>query len=481
MRPPHTVIVGAGVAGLTAGVRLAAAGRRVLVLEARSRLGGRATAFADRVTGAEVDNGQHVLFGCYRETLDLLRTIGAEGNVRIQPTLTVPFIDLRRRKTWLRCPDLPPPLHLLGGLMEWDALRWRDRRAAARVWRAVNRARASGLTLRQAQGAPSSSKDGLQGRDAFASRHSAFGIGPALSVREWLVSLRQTGRLRDFLWEPLAVAALNEPPEIGSAAAFAEVLALMFGGEARNSAVVMPRVPLDQMYAAPARAFIEARSGQVRLNALAKVIADDASVKAVRVGDETIPCDAVVSTVPWNSFATLFVEMPGALRDTAAAAARVISRPIVTANLWYDRLVMDDEFVGLPNATIQFVFEKGRDASHLSCIVSGAMELVDRSSDEIIAIARADVEDRLPRARRAGFVRGAVVRERHATFSTAQPDVPRPATRTPVPGLFLAGDWIDTGLPGTIEGAARSGALAARAVLAWYERKEETSHMKEET
>lgn len=431
---PDVVVVGAGVAGLTAGVRLAEAGRRVLVLEARPRLGGRATAFVDRVTGELVDNGQHVLFGCYHETIDLLRTIGAEGNIRIQSSLDVPYIDVRRRKTRLRCPDLPPPLHLLGGLADWDALRWRDRWAAVRVWRAVGRLRASGFRLEG-------------------------------SVREWLLSLGQTRRLREFLWEPLAVAALNEPPEMASARAFAEVLSLMFRGDARNAAVAMPRVPLDRMYAEPARAYIERHGGIVRVNARATVLADAGGVKGVRVGEETVVCDTVVCTVPWNTFATLFDELPAGLRGTAATAARIASRPIVTANLWYDRLVTDEEFVALPNATIQFVFEKGLHASHLSCIVSGAIGLVDRPNEELIAIARGDVEERLPRARQARFLRGAIVRERHATFSTAQPELQRPGTRTAVPGLFLAGDWIDTGLPGTIEGAARSGRLAAQGVL----------------
>jgi zeta-carotene desaturase len=445
------VVIGGGVAGLTAAVRLAEAGRRVLVLEARPRLGGRATAFDDKTSGTPLDNGQHVMFGCYHEMLDLLRTIGAEDNVRIQPTLDVPFVDLRRRKTRLHCLDLPSPLHLLGGLLEWDALRWRDRWAAARVWRAVRRVQR--LAAQKARG---------EGGSGFRDQGT-------LSVRDWLLELRQTRRLRDMLWEPLAVAALNEPPELASARVFAEVLALMFTGGPRNSAIVLPRVPLDRMYAEPARAFIEARGGVVRLNALAKVVADDSGVTGVRVGDESIPCRTVVSTVPWNTFATLFDAVPQGLRETARAAARIVSRPIVTANLWYDRLVTDEDFVGFPNATIQWVFEKGLHASHLSCIVSGAIELVDRSNEEILAVARADVEDRLPGARGAKFLRGVIVRERHATFSTAQPELRRPAPTTAVPGLFLAGDWIDTGLPGTIEGAARSGRLAANAVLEKYD------------
>jgi uncharacterized protein with NAD-binding domain and iron-sulfur cluster len=150
----------------------------------------------------------------------------------------------------------------------------------------------------------------------------------------------------------------------------------------------------------------------------------------------------------------------------AAVASRLRSRPIVTVNLWYDRPVIDAPFVGMPGGTIQWVFDKGGDPGcHLSLTVSGAAALVDRANDDILAIAIDDVEKRLPRARSAKRVHGTVVRERHATFSTLNPGLARPGTATSVQGLFLAGDWIDTGLPGTIEGAVRSGNRAADAAL----------------
>src|SRR5215510_15676733 len=118
------IVIGAGFAGLSAAVRLVREGARVLVLEARGRLGGRATAFADRETGELVDNGQHVLLGCYTETLAFLREIGASGNVRIEPRLRVTMIDRAGRRSRLECPTLPSPLHLLAGIVEWEALTW---------------------------------------------------------------------------------------------------------------------------------------------------------------------------------------------------------------------------------------------------------------------------------------------------------------------------------------------------------------------
>src|SRR5258708_1059473 len=121
------IVIGAGFAGLSAATRLAGAGIRVLVLEARSRLGGRATAYPDRESGEFVDNGQHVLLGCYRETFAFLSTIEALDHVRLQPQLAITIIDRSGRRSRLVCPELPAPLHLLAGVLDWDALSWSDR------------------------------------------------------------------------------------------------------------------------------------------------------------------------------------------------------------------------------------------------------------------------------------------------------------------------------------------------------------------
>ena len=447
MAAPDVIVVGAGFAGLSAATRVAGSGARVLVLDARPQLGGRATAFVDRVSGELVDNGQHVLFGCYRETLQFLERIGAEDNVRRQTSLAVPYIDLMGRRSELRCPPLPPPLHLLAAVLDWDAMPWRERLSVLRMAGPLRKAR------RELQ-----------------SRGRVLVSPPGLTVSDWLREHRQGPKLRTWLWEPLAIAALNQPPETASAAAFVRVLAEMFGPDPAAAALVLPTRPLHMMYAEPARTFIESRGGSVRTNALARLSLDGDAVDGVEVRGEAIACSQVVCAVPWFALKSVFGGAPPAvMREIVSAADATGSMPIVTVNLWYDRKVMDDAFVGLPGRAMQWVFDKriafGAEASHLSLVASGAETLVHDDAVALIARAAREVAEALPGARKATLLRGTVIREKRATFSLAPGQPPRPGVTTPIAGLFLAGDWIDTGLPGTIESAVVSGHMAARAVL----------------
>jgi zeta-carotene desaturase len=438
-------VIGAGFAGLSAAVRLAKAGARVLVLEARSRLGGRATAFPDRDTGQIVDNGQHVLLGCYTETFAFLDEIGAAERVSRQPQLAVTMIDERGRRSKLDCPLLPPPLHLLAGVFEWDALTWADRLSVLRMI----------APLRLA-------------RQALAPGARAIAASPGETVENWLVRNGQTARLRSMLWEPLALAALNQRPDRAAAPVFARVLAEMFGPDPKAASIALPNAPLNEMYAEPARLYIEQRGGSVRTGATATVQVTGGGVAAASNG-ETWSVQAIISAVPWHALGDLLQGETSALGPTLARASATASCPIVTVNLWFDRPVLDEPFVGLPGRTLQWAFAKGAAANggkaHVSLVSSGADLLLARTNEELTAAAHQQLLDALPSARGAGLVAAGVIREPRATFSLAPGQPERPATVTPVPGFYLAGDWIATGLPATIESAVRSGHRAADAAI----------------
>jgi len=455
------VIIGAGFAGLSAAVRLTQSGARVLVLEARARLGGRATAFQDRETGETVDNGQHILVGCYHDTFAFLDTIGAAAHVRVQPQLAITMIDRSGRASRLAIPALPPPIHLLAGVFDWDVLSWRDRLSLLGMLRPLQNAQ------RELRG------DG-----------SAKAASPGETVENWLIRNGQTPRLREMLWTPLALAALNQHPGRAAAPPFARVLAEMFGPEPRAAALALPIRPLHEMYAEPAREYIESRGGRVAAGVMAKVSTHGERVGDVLGGNERWSPHAVISAVPWFALRDLFDDVPKALSGIVADADRMAASPIVTVNLWFDRPVLDEPFVGLPGRVMQWAFNKTalftpgpedpadnrrpeepvhtRDERWLvSLVSSGADAILRAANEELIATAHGELLDAIPRVRDARLLRATVVREPRATFSLAPGQPARPVTETPLRGFLLAGDWIDTGLPATIESAVRSGHRAA--------------------
>jgi zeta-carotene desaturase len=237
------------------------------------------------------------------------------------------------------------------------------------------------------------------------------------------------------------------------------------------------------MYAIPARTFIERHGGDVRTNSPARILVTDRSGASlsgspggptgsaprvlVSVRDEEFLAPTVICAVPWYALSDVFPGHPSPIGDTLDAADATDASSIVTVNLWFDRIVTEHAVVGLPGRTMQWVFDKrrvfGEQASHLSLVSSGADAVVSRTNEELIALAVSEVNQALPSARSATVRRAVVVREKRATFSVAPGQPRRPVTHTALPGLLLAGDWIDTGLPATIESAARSGHMAAAA------------------
>jgi squalene-associated FAD-dependent desaturase len=353
----------------------------------------------------------------------------------MQPALTLDIIDDAGAVSRLACPRLPAPLNLLVGLWRWRAIRLPDRLAALRM---------------AIRGVPR----------------------PDETVRAWLIRIGQTPRLIALLWEPLAVAALNQSIDTAAASSFATVIDRILARRAASS-LGLAAAPLTDLYAVPARAFVEARGGTVRTGRAAVIGAWPAASLSVRSGDHEIWPRAVICAVPWFGLRAAFWPEPPPLAAVFDAADKTPASPIVTVNLWFDRPVMDTTFMGLPGRTMHWVFDKGRvfggTASHLSLVSSGAESVAGKSNEELTALALAELKSACPGVREAVLRRSVVVRERKATFSVAPGVPPRPGVRTAIPGLYLAGDWIGNDLPATIEGAVTSGHAAAREAARYLE------------
>lgn len=443
----HVVVIGAGFAGLSAAVALADAGCRVTVFERAPRGGGRASVFVDRVSGERIDNGQHVLFGCYRETYEFLHRIGSADRAPLQASLSLAMTRPDGTLHTLNCPAITPPWHLIAGVMRWGALSVGDRLSALRMGRVIRQARRHGPAA------------------------VARAVPDDLTVSQWLGRMRQSRGLRDWLWNPLTFAALNQSPDSAAAAPFVRVVGQLFGPRPEDSSVGLAKVPLDELYVVPAIDFIERSGGVVHLRTEARVvIGETGRVAGVRTADGFVAADAVVSAVPWFALDDLWTDgRPRALAAVAEGAASMGSSPIVTVNLWLDGPVLPRPFVGFVDGPMQWAFDRkvivGGTAHHVSIVSSGAVDLVHESNDAITARAVAQLSAALPAMGARQILRSLVVREHRATFSLAPGGPARPAAATAVPGFVLAGDWTDTGLPATIEGAVVSGNRAAAAVL----------------
>jgi zeta-carotene desaturase len=434
----HVAVVGGGFAGLAAAVRLAKAGVRVTVLERRPFLGGRAYSFEHPATGETLDNGPHALMGAYTEALDFLAEIGAAAKIVVQPRLHVTLAHPVLGMGVVAAPAVPGPLQAPAALLGYRLLSRGDR-----------------LRL-------------LAGAVRLVAERGALA---GWTVSEALAATGQSRAACERFWHPLAIATLNEAPELAAAAPFAAVLRRAFFAGARAARFALPRVPLSALYADDARRVVEMHGGRVRTGAtVASLVCGAEGIDGVVLRDgERLAADAVVLALPCAALLRLLPEALAASPPFRALAG-VGTSPIVSVHLWLDRPVgWGGTFLGLLGGRAQWLFDCGPASGNghrIASVTSGARFWDGASDDEIAAEVLADARAVVPSIAAAGCARSLVVRERHATLSlTPAADAVRPGVTTEVRNLFLAGDWIATGLPATIEGAVQSGREAARRAI----------------
>lgn len=438
----RAVVIGGGLAGMTAALRLADAGVDVTLLEGRPRLGG--LAFSFRRGGLTVDNGQHVYLRCctaYRWFLD--RVDGARL-APLQDRLDVPVLDVGRlagpRLGRLRRNALPVPFHLAAGLAAYPHLSLAERASVGRAALALGRLDPDDPALDDVD----------------------FG--------SWLARHGQSPRTVEALWDLVGVATLNATAPNSSLALAAKVFKTGLLSAPGAADIGWASVPLGDVHDTLGRKALDSAGVRTELRTKAgSLTRTDDGRWVVDTGAERIEADTVVLAVPQREAHDLLPE--GAL-DAPERLLEIGTSPILNVHVVYDRKVLRQPFFAALGSPVQWVFDRTEASGltgpgqYLAVSQSAADEEIDLPVAELRARYLPELERLLPAARGAGIRDFFVTRERTATFAPA-PGVGRlrPGTRTRAPGLFLAGAWTATGWPATMEGAVRSGAGAADAAL----------------
>jgi len=450
------IVIGGGLAGLAAGVALAESGWRVRLFEQRPFLGGRATSYV-LPDGEHVDNCQHVTLGCCTNLDDFYRRVGSTNKVKFFDRLL--FLDPQGRKGEMEAGILPAPFHMTGSFAKFAPLSLADKISIGRAM----------FTILRTSGHPSG-VDSPEG----------------ISMLDWLKQQRQTQRAIDRFWRVVLVSALDEELDRTDARFGIDVFWKAFLCNSRGYRMGVPVVPLSELYDG-CRAFIEKKGGEVALRSAVRgiKIENNAISSILFDNNREESADAYVFAVPHDTFSEL---LPPEIADANLAFRnldKIKDAPITGVHFWFDREVTDEPFITLLDTTVQWVFNKtalfgpsptpaavkngdsktAAAKQYLQLVISASYDLLQKPRQEIIDLCLKEVRQALPAARDANLVKATVIKEATATFSP-QPGVDRwrPTQQTTVEKLFLAGDWTATRWPATMEGAVRSGYLAAEAV-----------------
>lgn len=440
-RDPSVAVIGGGVAGMSAACALAEAGHQVQLIERRGYLGGRASSYLHPGVNEIIDNCQHALIGAYTNLMGFYRRIGVAG--KIHWTTDYTMIEPGGKRSALGASRLPAPLHGLPKLLRCGAFSFADKVSLARAFSAILRGKAN---------------------------------DPQESLGHWLRRHRQSNGAMERFWRLVIASALNsDVDEIGVNYA-SMVIRGLFMDSADAGALGMSTVPLSELYSAVPE-YLAKRGGAVRLNANVEAVDWDSAARQwtvrVRDAEAELQADFVVLALPFEAverFLPLLPDAEGKSRLTAQVKKHV-HWPISSVHLWFDREVTDLEHAVLLDRELHWMYNQSklqsRPGNYIELVQSASRAFAALPREQAIAQAVDEVKEFFPDARGAKLVKAALVKEVRATFGVPPGiDAARPSAKSPWSNLFLAGDWIQTGWPSTMESAARSGHIAAETLCA---------------
>jgi squalene-associated FAD-dependent desaturase len=442
---PTVAIVGGGLAGLAAACALSNDGYQVNLFEKRPFLGGRASSWEHPGTGEVVDNCQHVLFRVCTNLVEFYERIGVANQIRWFDQMN--FIEPGGRISVMKSSFLPAPMHTAPSFFNFSFLSAADKLSVSRALIPLT------LTKQRDNGK---------------------------SFQSWLEQHGQTQGAISRFWYPILVSALSEELDRISISAAAQVVReSMKSPEARHMGV--PALPLTDLYNA-AGDYVRARGGVLHFRCPVENFSAGPAQVGLRIrgrqedGSPEQSFDYLILALPFDALNSLLPDSPES-NPIREKISKFENSPITGIHLWFDRQISDLDHAVLLDRTIQWMFHKSRlqpmraqggngsGGSYIELVVSSSKTLIDKTRTEIVDLALSEVREFFPAAREANLVKSTVIKEVNATYSPRPGiDAFRPRPVTPWPRVFLAGDWTATGWPATMEGAVRSGYLAAEAL-----------------
>lgn len=439
---PDVIVIGGGLAGLSASVKLVKAGASILLIEKNNHLGGRTYSFVEKNTKSVVDNGQHLLVGAYKNTFKYLEIIGTSELLSKQELNGFIFLENGKKCEEIVIPQVPKPLNLFIAIFKMRALSISEKIDLLKL----------GLAIKN-----------WDQNFQFLIKNT--------TVKNWLDFYEQNDRTRKYFWYPLTISIMNESPDVASAYLFANAIKRTYFDEGESSKIWIPAVGQSELYVEQAVKLIESSKSKIILNKkVNKIITKDRKYVGIEAG-EVLKSKYAICAVPHLNFLNILKD--SYLYDKYSHIGDFNLSPIVSVNIWFDRDVMEYEFVGLIGTTVQWVFNRSKILSYvnkkqfyIAAVISNAREILNLSREQILNIVLNDLKKNFPKMNDAKILFYKVIKERAATFS-ATPEVEtfRPEQESKIKNLYIAGDWTKTDLPATIEGAVYSGFKCADLIL----------------
>ena len=420
------LVIGGGLAGLSAAAYLSKNNYKVKLLESSPKLGGRTYSFLDKETNTILDNGQHILMGCYNETLNFLSLIDALKNFEIQKSLNVNFVKEGYKVFKLKSFPFFYPFNLSIAALNYKAINLSERLKLIKVFLKLQFYSDKKLSL--------------------------------MNVKEWLEKENQSGNVQNAFWKILAVGALNSSLGKASAKIFVDILRQIFANGKSAATIILPKFGLTESFCKDAEEFIKNNDGEIFLSeTVTRLAINDARVTEVHSPNKVYKdFDFVVSAIPVFALFRILEK-----KDQINIPEFTYST-IINIHLWLKEKSFPQGFFGLINSTLHWVFNKG---SHLNIVISDAGELASKSDQELIEMCKSEMQ-KFFLLNPEMISNYKIIKEKRATFIPSIDILDkRPQQKIEIKNIILAGDWVDTGLPSTIESAVNSGRVAADLIL----------------